>query len=391
MPEEENAFALLEEAAALARMTESDDPEGVSAFAEIEESDEYGSGIAAEFLAGKREALEALDAALERPSFRVPRVEFISDEVPANYNGILDLVKILRVGALHKAANGDRAGAVSDVKKMAAVCDWLQNGEGSLIHSLAAVTAATNVVTCVEMLADELGEEDALIAADLQRTLPKLETCREAIEFSLRVEYLIQKIMVEQVLKGEFTVDHRLQGKGHGKRPSPLVFKPNETLQRFADFDRGAIEDLGRFASEREVGRYAFEEPSYPERFISGNPVGILLFSITMPNYEVILQRVLAEMVRTQLVILKLALRRHEFAHGSLPDSLDALVPEFLDAVPADPYDGKPLRYSKENRIVYSVGKDLVDGGGSPEEEFDIAAPDPTVKLAGYVEGVEEE
>jgi hypothetical protein len=43
--------------------------------------------------------------------------------------------------------------------------------------------------------------------------------------------------------------------------------------------------------------------------------------------------------------ILKLALRLYEIDNGTLPASLTALVPRYLPAVPADPYDGKSFRY----------------------------------------------
>lgn len=36
-----------------------------------------------------------------------------------------------------------------------------------------------------------------------------------------------------------------------------------------------------------------------------------------------------------------------------------------LHALPVDPYDGAPLRYSRERGIVYSVGADFADTGGS--------------------------
>ncbi len=63
------------------------------------------------------------------------------------------------------------------------------------------------------------------------------------------------------------------------------------------------------------------------------------------------------------------AVERHRLAHGNkLPASLDELVPAFLDAVPLDPFDGKPLRYRATNDtyVVYSVGADRVDDGGEP-------------------------
>ena len=39
------------------------------------------------------------------------------------------------------------------------------------------------------------------------------------------------------------------------------------------------------------------------------------------------------------------ALRRHELKHGQPPEALSGLVPEFLPAVPLDPFDKLPLRY----------------------------------------------
>jgi len=35
-----------------------------------------------------------------------------------------------------------------------------------------------------------------------------------------------------------------------------------------------------------------------------------------------------------------------------------------LDQVPTDDFDGQPLRYSRERKIVYSVGRNLKDDGG---------------------------
>ena len=66
-----------------------------------------------------------------------------------------------------------------------------------------------------------------------------------------------------------------------------------------------------------------------------------------------------------------LCVLRYRLAHaGALPEKLDALVPEFLDAVPADPFDGKPLRYVRlaKGFSVYSIGADKVDDGGDGKD-----------------------
>ena len=61
-----------------------------------------------------------------------------------------------------------------------------------------------------------------------------------------------------------------------------------------------------------------------------------------------------------------LAIERYRRAKNETPEKLDTLVPEFLAAVPADPFDGAPMRYKKEEAgyVIYSVFENRVDDGG---------------------------
>ncbi len=62
-----------------------------------------------------------------------------------------------------------------------------------------------------------------------------------------------------------------------------------------------------------------------------------------------------------------LAIERYRRAEADrLPQTLDALAPRFLDAVPMDPYADGPLRYRQtaSGYVVYSVGPNLADDGG---------------------------
>ena len=65
--------------------------------------------------------------------------------------------------------------------------------------------------------------------------------------------------------------------------------------------------------------------------------------------------------VRSQETVL--ACRRYRARHGRYPDRLEELVPEFLDAVPLDPFDGNPLRYNAEHHYVWTPGPELTFGG----------------------------
>jgi hypothetical protein len=66
------------------------------------------------------------------------------------------------------------------------------------------------------------------------------------------------------------------------------------------------------------------------------------------------------------LTIAAIALKRHYLRHGKYPNTLSALVPEFLPAIPQDFMDGQPLRYRHEDNsfTLYSVGDNGRDDGG---------------------------
>ncbi|HJT32299.1 MAG TPA: hypothetical protein VJ783_09675 [Pirellulales bacterium] len=72
------------------------------------------------------------------------------------------------------------------------------------------------------------------------------------------------------------------------------------------------------------------------------------------------------------------AIERFRLRHAKLPESLDALVPEFLPEVPLDPFDGQPLRYRVDEAAykVYSVGPDETDQDGQVTDALVGTPPD---------------
>jgi len=63
-----------------------------------------------------------------------------------------------------------------------------------------------------------------------------------------------------------------------------------------------------------------------------------------------------------------IALERSRLKYGAHPEALGALVPEFLSAVPRDPYDLRPLRcraLADGTPLVWSIGPDGIDNRGA--------------------------
>ncbi len=99
-------------------------------------------------------------------------------------------------------------------------------------------------------------------------------------------------------------------------------------------------------------------------RAVAPNGLGDIVLKVLIPTFSSVNRLKCEENVALAATRLILAIRAFELTNGRLPDALDDLVPEFIHAVPADDFDGKPMRWSKEKRIVYSVGEDLADDGG---------------------------
>lgn len=99
------------------------------------------------------------------------------------------------------------------------------------------------------------------------------------------------------------------------------------------------------------------------------------LSSILMPAVWRIKEIHLETAARMRITRSGLALLEHKQVHGTFPPTLDALGLEGL----SDPFVDQPLRYRADGDgfVVYSIGKDLKDNGGSAKQpkqktDFDI-------------------
>jgi len=92
----------------------------------------------------------------------------------------------------------------------------------------------------------------------------------------------------------------------------------------------------------------------------------------------------------TDLAALACAMERFRLVHSAYPETLDLLVPAFLDQLPTDCMSNAPMQYryvDRQSCVLYSVGLDRQDNGGqaSPRQqnwqgelqpEFDLSKND---------------
>ncbi len=114
-------------------------------------------------------------------------------------------------------------------------------------------------------------------------------------------------------------------------------------------------------------------EDFLPGEFELGESLRFSTLGILLPHFERLIDRF--DMLKTDRAgtITVLAIARYAADHDGLyPDTLEDLVPAYLNDVPIDPFSGEPMCYQRITQpndtitfVVYSTGADGIDDGGN--------------------------
>jgi hypothetical protein len=282
-------------------------------------------------------------------------------------------VRLLGAEALLRASEGDAEKATQALLAAGRVADSLSE-EPLLISCLVRIASWSTVVARLEQVLGlaQLTEEQLAL---LQRRVGEAE----------RASALVHALAGEQASGIAIFTDRDMQDKvlGGPQGPNPPT--------RHVSYRAGLVFGLYRATGlcQKDEACYlgamaktlAAAELPYPARFSASEQAGVILtnppprFCIFSRMLLPALARVYARdadfTARIRAATTALAVERFRRAHGNaLPDTLEALVPAYLPAVPSDPFDGKPLRFSRygarhgHSYAVYSVGSDRKDDGG---------------------------
>jgi hypothetical protein len=89
--------------------------------------------------------------------------------------------------------------------------------------------------------------------------------------------------------------------------------------------------------------------------------------SWAIPNGVKAVQRFATNQTMANQAAVACALERYRLFHGELPQTLDALIPQFIEKLPHDLIGGKPLKYrliAADQFLLYSIGWNETDDAG---------------------------
>ena len=112
----------------------------------------------------------------------------------------------------------------------------------------------------------------------------------------------------------------------------------------------------------RAVGKFV-DHGKFPYKIIAATAI---------PNFSKAEQTTAHNQTMVNEAQIACALERYRLAHGEYPDTLDALVPQFIEKIPHDIIGGKPLIYRRTDDgkfLFYSVGWNETDDGGQESSD----------------------
>jgi hypothetical protein len=225
----------------------------------------------------------------------------------------------------------------------------------------------------------------SMAIGQLERTLAQTRPAPEALTAAQRlVELERAEPVLVYVVRGEMSwLDHVYEEYEAGRRGpdafdmlfgSPRSVTGNDKVDRWiACVARGHWNRRDHAQVLRHYARLVAIARSPEARLLTAETSVAVDFD-SMSRAMIFATEATGNMVSTYLrsqalltsAAAALAAERFRLATGLWPESLDELVPKYLNEVPVDPFTGKPLRFKRlaDGLVIYSVGTDGVDDGG---------------------------
>ena len=268
-----------------------------------------------------------------------------------------DLARELMLDAVYRALNGETTQAVESILAIQAVADSHEDTPTlfSIDKKLAILNTAQRAIQAVLNIT-YIPERDLEI---LQEEL------QEYSEHFLNTEYYQRMIMADRVIN--LNMIQYASGDYKAQNAGALVFRKlqNPTAAELLVFSLAYEKELQRALPKpwEELNQSYEVDSNLDEMFIA--PMATMLSSNQYSGRPITARLQLWNSLSTGA----LAAERYRLEHGAFPDSLDALVPAYLDVVPKDLYteDSQPLKYrTLENgdAIIYSIGRNGIDDNG---------------------------
>lgn len=348
----------------------------------------WNDNLAEEMVSKNTQTFEYLKQALNKPKFQYPQFadpETISAKSLPTSDYSRKIAKLESIKILYLLKQNKNEEAFNEAFLLLSFGQKIGNSQGNLLNYLIAVSIKNMAIEDIQKIinvSDFTSEE----LKRYSNNLNEYKNDNQNLATTLKIEnyYLINNFtnLSKDINSGLKNTNLPFNSKRE-EANAVYYFKIEKIKQIIIDDTRNKITFLNE--------PYSKEFPENENFLIFNNEKGILLTLAFIKGYftENFVGKLLLGAVQgpysqtrrrsvelpigaTQLIM---SIRAFKNDTSTLPNNLNELVPKYISSIPLDPYDKQPLRYSKEKKIIYSVGTSTEDVGGSDGSSWQMKNP----------------
>ena len=270
---------------------------------------------------------------------------------------------LLLLDARCKAADGNARGALEDINCVLAMAAHARS-EPFIVCVLSAASLDGMAVKALEdTLASTRPKAEDLAAVTIEESAPYQRSMARAFR------------MEEAFVLGFFsTATEDSEALRAVKAPAAFVMEPFASVWRvfLLPDDIASYRQTMHHYATMTARPYREAHADWEKWDDELRATGVGLFTrMLVPALSAAAKHAAEADARHQLACTALAVEKYRAKTGQPPARLDDLAPDYLDSVPVDPFDGKPLRMavSQGGILLYNIGPDLKDEGGAPWDD----------------------
>lgn len=297
------------------------------------------------------------------------------------------VARLLQLDAAARAQRGDLGGAIESCQAILGASRSI--GDEPFLISNLVRQAINNVAVFMFERVLAQGEPPPEALAALQRDL-LAQGESSKLRNAIRGERAVMNDLLDKMATGRLSAAD-LAGSGGGEvenvpnGPGSAYYQHNQAMIL------ETLTDVAEAASRPPHTWWSFVDrfdARMRQRGDEAHRLANVIHDLLLPNAPTAFEAEARTLAILRAGALLAASERFRQARGRWPESPDELVPEFLDAVPRDPYTSESMHLAhREDRLVaYAVGRDGQDDGGTlnprnlanlPETDVGHVALDP--------------
>lgn len=330
--------------------------------------DGYSASQCQNLIKNHTETINTINTGLEKPYNQIP--ELIHPETITydrflkgfgTYSSYFQAIRIKRMEIGCALNENKTAKATQEIIRTQQFIDTLFEGNSTLLK---AIVGIVNQDIFLKNLMPEI-RKSTLTKSEIRKimlTISKNMNTKNALQKGLQSEYLASKLMIDHI---ETLKDSDLiQGPSKLLLLSPYHFQPNRTKRLNKELWQMIINNMNLEIEQKLERKVALATKPFII-IISPNGIGKMTRFISFGNFNPFFEQQQSIDLQKRFTLIDLALLLYEKENGENPDTLQDLIPQYLRQIPTDPFSEKPIQYNVKENILYGLGSNGTDEGGT--------------------------